>query len=187
MAINQQFCKDIVIINRNKTLIITMILFLIQCVLINISCALNARITGDKQCMTEQLKLEIELDKKVYKPEEPIIIRGKIENLMKKTINLAPVLFMDLLVYLKHDGQEVVPFGPIVVFYEIITKERIAKLQAGESYSFKRVIHKETYMMPTKIGQYEMYVTYSNMTENLEGIELWVGEIMSNVVKFEIK
>ncbi len=41
--------------------------------------------------------------------------------------------------------------------------------------------------MPNKIGQYELYIIYHNMIENLYGIEFLIGEVKSNVVKFEIK
>lgn len=127
MVCIQQVCKSLFKIKQNKILFVTLILFLFQIVLINISCALGNRLVRDKegkQYMTGQLKLEIELDKTIYKPEEPIRIKGKIENLIKETIYLKPVLFMDLLVNLKYeDGREIAPFGPIVLISELIKKK----------------------------------------------------------------
>ncbi|MBM2834874.1 MAG: hypothetical protein HW406_2035 [Candidatus Brocadiaceae bacterium] len=190
MAFIQQVSKIMFKINRNKMLFVTLVLFLFPFVFINISCALSNRPVRDrevKQYMTEQLKLEIELYKTIYKPEEPIIIKGKIENLSKGTINLAPVLDMGLDIYLKYDWHEVTSFGPIFLCFRLIRKESIIKLQAGESHHFKRIISTEEYIMPNKIGQYELYIIYHNMTENLYGIEFLIGEVKSNVVKFEIK
>jgi hypothetical protein len=189
---NRRLARIMLKISLNRILNgLVLLLFVNQFVVTNISFALSNRLVKDKedkQYMTEQLKLEIELNNKIYKLNEPIMIKGKIENLTKKTIYLSPVLFMDLLVYLKYeDEQEVVPFGPKVLLYELIKKENIIKLQAGESHHFERIISKELYIMPNKIGQYELYVIYSNKMGNLEGIELWTGELKSNVIRFEVK
>ena len=139
--------------------------------------------------MTEQLKLEIELDKTIYKPEESIMIKVKIENLAKGAINLAPILTMSLLIYLKYEEeQKVVPLEPLILLRELVRKENIIRLHPDESHVFERQISKTLhYIMPNKVGRYELYVIYDNKMENLEGIELWIGEIKSNVVKFEIK
>lgn len=137
--------------------------------------------------MSEKLKLEIELDKQLYKIEDPIIIKCNISNLGHDSINLHPILFMDLLINLKYqDSPEVMPFGPKILLKELIRKEDIIKLDPGEIYSFKRTVSKDTYIMPSKAGHYEFYVTYSNLVKELGGIKLWVGEIKSNTVKFEI-
>lgn len=116
------------------------------------------------------------------------MIKVKIENLAKGAINLAPILTMSLLVHLKYEDGEVIPSAPLILLRELVRKENIIKLHPDEPHVFERQISKPLhYIMPNKIGQYELYVIYSNEMENLEGIELWVGEIKSNVVKFEIK
>lgn len=145
------------------------------------------KIREDISAMKEQLRLEIELDKQVYKVEEPIIIKCKITNLGQNSINLHPFLFMDLLVNLKYkDSSEIVPFGPKILLKELIKKDDIVKLKSGEFYSLKRTVSKETYIMPSKVGYYELYVVYRNVVDELDRIKLWTGEIRSNIVQLEI-
>jgi hypothetical protein len=138
--------------------------------------------------MSQKLKLEINLNKQYYNLEEPISIKGAITNLSDSEVNLKPLLFMDILVHLKHESDnEILPFGPKILLNELLQKQDIIRLIPQEPFTFERIIDKKMYVMPTKIGRYELYITYRNALKNLEGIELWVGEIKSNTVSFEIK
>lgn len=170
---------------------ITLSILISPFILMNVCCAISNDLVEPKEdtlFMNGQLKLEIELDKQIYKVEEPILIKCKISNLSQSLVNLHPILFMDLLVCLKYeDGKKVVPFGPIILLKELIRKEGIIKLEPEQSYSFVRRVDKERYLMPNKIGRYELYALYSNIIKEFEEIKLWVGELKSNVVKFEIK
>lgn len=159
-------------------------------ILTTICCATGNELPKTKEdtlVMNEQLKLEIELDKPVYKIEEPIIIECKIINLSKDTIKLHPILFMDLLVTLKYkDSSEIVPFGPKILLKELVRKDDIVELKSGEFHSYKKTISQETYIMPSKLGHYELYVIYNNVIKELDRIKLWVGEIKSNIVTFQM-
>ena len=153
---------------------------------INISYGYGKHNEGKKH-MNGQLELEIELDKEAYRVEESIKVKCSIKNVSKDTVYLPPPLFMNLIVYLKYQEGQEVPFGPKVLFSEIVKKEDIIKLQPNESYRFERIVSKELYFMPNKVGQVELFVLYRNKTEGMEEIKLWTGELKSNVVKFEIK
>lgn len=159
-------------------------------ILINISCASSNNLIPNKEDiiqMSNILKLNIELNKQVYSLEEPIVIQCTIINLENNTINLKPILFMDLEIHLKYENEkEIVPFGPKVLLKELLRGEDIIKLESGRSYSFSKTIDKKIYVMPSKFGRYELFAIYRNLTKELERIKLWTGEIKSNTVEFEI-
>jgi len=138
--------------------------------------------------MSEILKLEIEIDKHVYSIGQPITVQCTIINFGKNTIKLKPILFNDLEIYLKYgeDGESV-PFGPIILLKELIRKSGIIKIGPEQPHSFIRTINEKAYVMPTRIGKYELYIVYQNRMDNLEKIKLWTGEVKSNIVKFEIE
>ena len=167
-----------------------MVLILVTQVIIITAHAMpdNSIITDNKEAlMNNQLEIVIDLNRKTYKLGEPIIINGEIKNLTNNTINLAPMLYMNLLVYLKfEDKNTAIPFGPKILLQEIIKKEDITELSPGASYSFRRIISKEMYLMPKETGEYELYVEYSNKTTQIEEKRLWEGKLKSNTVKFRL-
>ncbi|MCF6159319.1 MAG: hypothetical protein E3K32_12305 [wastewater metagenome] len=173
--------------NYQKVFFIVSEFLLCFSMFINISYGYGKHNGGGKKHMSVQLELGIELDKEAYRVEEPIKIKCSIKNVSKDMVYLPPPLFMNLIVYLKYQEGQAVPFGPKVLFSEIIKKEAIIKLQPNESYYFERIISKELYFMPNKVGQVELFVLYRNKTEDMEEIKFWNGELKSNVVTFEIK
>jgi hypothetical protein len=179
-----------IIPNQHKNSL-KMALLLIGFIIINISCAYSSGSLineEDSVSMSKKLQLEISLDKQYYTVEEPIIVKGSIINLNDCAISLKPLLFMDIMIYLKYENNnETVPFGPKVLLNELLQKEDIIKLNPEETFSFVRTIDKKMYVTPKKIGRYELYIIYRNGLKDLGNIELWVGETKSNTVMFEIK
>lgn len=154
----------------------------------NISCASLKANKEDFVDTPQLLQLEIGINKQEYKLEESIILKCNITNLGETTINLKPILFMDIEIHLKYRNEEgVLPFGPKVLLNELLRKEDVIKLNPRDSYSFIRTIDKRNYLIPNKVGQYELYVIYRNLMNELGGIKLWTGEVKSNTVMFEIK
>ena len=149
----------------------------------------NNSILNEEKAMhvSRMLTLEVGLEKDKYAVDEPIVVQCTVTNISQDMINLKPVLFMDLVIYLKYeDGKNVAPFGPKILLRELLQKGDIIELLPGKSFSYKRTINNKTYFMPTSIGKYELYAVYQNGMDDLGKIRLWTGELKSNIVKFEI-
>lgn len=157
--------------------------------LMNLSCALSDQVIGRSKeaYMVSQLKLEIEIDKKSYKLEEAIAINCTIKNIGSDLVNLHPILFDDIVIYVKHEDEfEPRVLGSFIFVNEIWDKEDIIALQPDEAHFFKKIVNKGAYSMPTKIGEYELYIIYWTGLKELDKIKLWTGRIESNTVQFEI-
>lgn len=138
--------------------------------------------------MDESLKLTVDLNKKNYVFEEPITIKCKIENLKEEVVNLKLLLSSDISVYLRHKEEQAFSrWDSFLLPRELLNKSSIKKIVLGEPYYFEEVISKDTHTMPKKSGKYELYIMYQNGMKNLKGIKLWVGEIKSNTVEFEVQ
>ncbi len=149
----------------------------------------NISYAEEGQQVSDQLKLLIEMDKKVYEFQEPIPIRFKIRNDTKATLFLHPILDMDLEFYLRHESEsQTTNLNLRVSTFQVILKENIVRLEPGAVFSFKRSIMKELYSMPNRSGRYQVYATYVNRTKSLQNFEpLWTGELRSNILEFGIK
>jgi len=135
-----------------------------------------------------KLMLRIELDKEKYKVTEPITVRCKFENIVETAFKLKPILLFDTLFYLIEVGEKEGHFiGAHILVRERLRKEDIITLPSHGSHMFVITIFKEAYTMPTKPGDYDLHVIYRNASDDLEGIEVWHGEIRSNTVRFRLE
>lgn len=173
-------------VNKNILLVLSITLF----ILINISCVLSNEFISNKEelaHMDEYLQLTVELNKERYSLGESISIKCKIMNLKKEPVNFKLLLSSDISVYIKHeDEKESSLLSSFILPRELLNKNSIIKIGSGGSHLFEKIIFKEAYFMPKRIGKYELYIIYRNGMKVLGGINLWVGKIKSNTVTFEI-
>jgi hypothetical protein len=137
--------------------------------------------------MGEPLKLAIELSKRNYTLDESITVKCRIENLQGEEVNLK-LLSSDISVYLRYEADKTFSrWDSLMLPRELLNEGSIKKIGSGESYYLEEVISKETYPMPKKSGKYELYAMYRNGMKKLKGIKLWLGEVRSNTIEFEIQ
>lgn len=120
--------------NQKIFLKIIFLFCFVNSLLINAFCVSdnNLTLTGENN-MSEILKLEIKLGKHIYNTGEPILIECNIINIGQNSINLSPILFNDLEIYLKFENdKEFLPFGPKILLKERLRKEDIIKLKPDD-------------------------------------------------------
>lgn len=134
---------------------------------------------------TPPLIFQIAADKMAYKKDEAIILECEIKNRSHQTIYLAPIMMGSILLYGKYESeQQPAPLGPNILIFEI--KEDLIKLPPNTSQFFQRLVKKPAYALPQQYGQYDFFAIYTNRTHSKDNMDLWVGEIKSNIIKIRI-
>jgi hypothetical protein len=123
-----------------------------------------------------------------YELEEPIHVRFEIKNIGHTNVFLSPAL-VHITFFLKHeDEHKEVPLGSRILGTRLIRKEDILRLKSGSTYSFERSIMRQLYFnLPNRIGKFQLYAVYYNGLEHLDNVQVWTGELRSNLLEFEIR
>lgn len=139
--------------------------------------------------LQDQLKLTIKLENTSYELEVPIPVKCEIENVGQTNVFLYPSLSSDITLYLKHqDERKATPLSYRFLYTLIIRKEDIVRLQPGGTFLVQKEINRKLYFRyPDRKGKYELYAVYHNRLEHLENIQVWTGELRSNILAFQVR
>ncbi len=168
----------------------------ILCLFIVISCVHQKTYLGISHSenkgplyIQDQLKLLIKLEKNWYELEVPIPVKCEIENVGQTNVFLYPTLSIDITLYIEHhDDAKPAPLSSRFLDTLIIRKEDIVRLQPGSTFLVeKEISRKEYFRYPDRKGKYELYAVYHNRREHLENIQVWTGELRSNILEFEVR
>ena len=137
------------------------------------------------------LTLTINLDKKVYNLNEPIVIKvdGIIEN-SSQTELIVNTRFAfpgpDLYLRFTSDAGKVLRWLPAAPPLPL-TRLDFKTLGPGEKTDFTLIIHGSDLYDKLDVGTYVAQATYINSAGDKFGLDAWQGKINSNKVSFKIK
>jgi hypothetical protein len=139
------------------------------------------------------ISLEISLANPVSIVDEGFKLSCRIINSTEHTIKLEPFLYMNVSVHIVAlDGKADYQTDIMTFVSEIVTEQSIMVMPPQKDRAFNWYISRKLYpdQYPRRPGKYRLYLVYTNKSESLYGApskRLWVGELRSNTIEFEVK